>query len=50
MYPYTTLSDETEVVYSNVIEENGKKKIIVHFERPTEDGFDLARCELPDYR
>jgi hypothetical protein len=21
----------------------------VHFERPTEDGFDSARCELPSY-
>ena len=25
------------------------KKIIVNFERPTENGFDSARCELPDY-
>ena len=26
-----------------------KKKVIVHFERPTEDGFDSARSELPAY-
>ena len=47
MYPYMTLADETEIVHSQIIEENGKKKVIVHFERPTENGFDSARCELP---
>ena len=26
------------------------KKWIVNFERPKEDGFDSARCELPDYK
>lgn len=26
------------------------KKVIVNFERPTENGFDSARCELPDYK
>lgn len=50
MYPYMTLSDETEIVHSQVIEEDGKQKVIVHFERPTEDGFDSARCELPEYK
>lgn len=50
MYPYMTLSDDTEIVHSQIIEEDGQKKVIVHFERPTEDGFDSARCELPDYR
>lgn len=50
MYPYTTLADETEVVHSQTIEEDGVKKVIVHFERPTDDGFDSARCELPTYR
>lgn len=50
MYPYMTLSDETEIVHSQIIEEEGKKKIIVNFERPTEEGFDSARCELPEYK
>lgn len=50
MYPYMTLADETEIVHSQIVEEDGKKKIFVHFERPTEDGFDSARCELPDYK
>ena len=49
MYPYMTLSDETEIVHSQIIDENGKKKVLVHFERPTDNGFDSARCELPDY-
>ena len=25
------------------------RKVVVNFERPTEDGFDSARCELPSY-
>ncbi len=50
MYPYMVLSDETEIVHSQIIEEDGKKKVLVNFERPTEEGFDSARCELPDYR
>ena len=50
MYPYITLADETEIVHSQLLEEDGIKKVIVHFERPTEDGFDSARCELPNYR
>jgi hypothetical protein len=50
MYPYMTLADETEIVHSQLIEEAGKKKVIVNFERPTDGGFDTARCELPDYK
>lgn len=49
MYPYQFLSDETEIVHSHLIIEDGVKKVIVHFERPTENGFDSARCSLPDY-
>lgn len=50
MYPYMTLADETEIVHSQIIEENNVQKVIVHFERPTEEGFDYARCELPTYK
>ena len=50
MYPYMTLSDETEITHSQVFEEDGVKKVEVYFERPTESGFDSARCELPDYK
>ena len=50
MYPYMILADETEIVHSQIIEKDGMKKVIVNFERPTESGFDSARCELPDYK
>ena len=50
MYPYMTHADETEIVHSQIIQEDGVNKVIVHFERPTETGFDTARCELPDYK
>lgn len=49
MYPYMTLSDETEIVHSQIIEKNGVDTLLVHFERPIDDGFDSARCELPSY-
>ena len=50
MYPYMTLADDTEIVHSQIIDGDGVKKVIVHFERPTEEGFDSARCELPEYK
>ena len=50
MYPYMTLQDGTEIVHSHILEENNEKKIEVHFERPTDKGFDTARCELPAYK
>lgn len=49
MYPYMTLEDGTEIVHSHIIKDNNIDKIEVHFERPTENGFDSARCELPSY-
>ena len=50
MYPYMTLGDETEIVHSQIIEKDGQQSVIVNFERPTEEGFDSARCILPEYR
>lgn len=49
MYPYKILPDETEIVHSNLILEDDIQKVIVHFERPTENGFNSARCSLPNY-
>lgn len=49
MYPYMILADETEVVHSHMIEGIGTQCVEVHFERPTEDGFNMARCSLPTY-
>lgn len=50
MYPYMTLADETEILHSQIIEKDGVDTVQVHFERPTDNGFDSARCELPSYR
>jgi len=50
MYPYMKLGDGTEIVHSQIIEEEGIEKIEIHFERPTENGFDSIRFELPTYK
>ena len=50
MYPYMTLADETEIVHSQVIEKDGRKIIVMNLERPTQEGFDSARCTLPEYK
>jgi hypothetical protein len=44
-----TLADETQIVHSQIIDKDGTETVLVHFERPTENGFDSARCELPSY-
>lgn len=49
MYPYMTFEDGTEVIHSDLITDGDIEKVIVHFERPTAEGFDSARCELPSY-
>lgn len=50
MYPYMTFEDGTEVVHSDLITDGDIEKVIVHFERPTAEGFDSARCELLSVR
>ncbi len=51
MYPYVKYADETQVVFSNIYKgENGEECIDVHFERPTEYGFDSVRITLPSYK
>lgn len=49
VYPYMIFADGTEIVHTQVFEEDGIQKVEVHFELPTEDGFDTARCQLPSY-
>jgi hypothetical protein len=44
-----TLPDETEIVHSHLMEENGLKIVEIHFERPKFNGFDSARISLPSY-
>lgn len=50
VYSYMTLADGTEIVHTQVFEEDGIQKVEVHFERPSKiNGFDTARCQLPSY-
>ncbi|MCK9171630.1 MAG: hypothetical protein M0P01_14565 [Treponema sp.] len=49
MYPYITLADDTVIIHSDIKEKNGEPAVEVNFERPVEDGFISARCELPSY-
>ncbi len=47
MYPFLTLDDETEIVHSNMLDEN---KVKVYVERPDEkDGFHHLTMYLPTY-
>lgn len=51
IHPYCKYSDGTEVVFSDIIiNENGEETIQIHFERPTLEGFDSIRFELPSYK
>ena len=50
MHQYVKYPDETQVMFSNVYTENNIKCIDVHFERPTENGFDSVRIQLPTYK
>ncbi len=48
MHDYCKYADETEVVFTDIMtNEDGEEIIHVHFERPTEHGFDSVRFELP---
>ena len=48
MYPFLTLNDDTEIVHSEMQEDNTVK---VYIEKPDEeDCFHHAYCILPNYR
>ena len=50
MYPFCKYSDGTEVVFSDIKKNDNDEEILyIHFERPTENGFDSVRFELPIY-
>jgi len=49
LYPYIKLGDGTEILHTQIIEEDGMEKVEVHFEKPIETGFKTARCVLPTY-
>lgn len=50
MYPYLTLADATEITHSHLIEKDGINTVEVHFERAVPNGFQSARCQLPEYK
>lgn len=50
LYPFMTLPDETEIVHSESIVEDGREKVKVCIERPVDFGFKSATCWLPDYQ
>lgn len=49
LYPYMTFADGTEICHTQILEKPQGKTVEVHFERPVENGFCTARCELPGY-
>ena len=49
LYPFLTLPDETEIVHSEVIQQDGRECVKVCIEQPVEGGFHSAVCWLPDY-
>ena len=50
MYPYLTLADATEITHSHLMETDGINTVEVHFERAVPNGFQSARCQLPEYK
>lgn len=50
LYPFMTLPDETEIVHSESLFEDGREKVKVVVERPVDYGFKSAVCWLPEYR
>jgi hypothetical protein len=47
MYPFMQLEDKTEIVHSEMLENETVK---VYIEKPVEGGFHSAVCYLPEYR
>ena len=48
MYPFLTMNDHTEIVYSHLLDGGGVK---IYVEKPDEyDGFHHAACFLPGCR
>jgi len=47
MYPFMQLEDNTEIVHSEILE---NEKVKVYIEKPIEGGFNSATCYLPEYK
>jgi hypothetical protein len=48
LYPFMTLNDHTEIVYSSPIEDGDQEYVKVYAETPIDGGFKSAWCMLPD--
>ena len=46
MYPFMKLDDNTEIVHSEMLE---NEKVKVYIEKPIKEGFASAVCYMPDY-
>jgi hypothetical protein len=49
LHPYLTFADGTMVLHSDLKPDDKGGRVIVQFERPTNNGFDSVRFELPTY-
>jgi len=47
MYPFLQLEDKTEIVHSDILEDD---KVKVYIEKPIDGGFLSAICYLPQYK
>lgn len=47
MYPFLQLDDQTEIVHSEMLDDN---RVKVYLEKPIEGGFHSAVCFLPHYQ
>ena len=47
MYPFIKLEDDTEIVHSELLE---NEQVKVYIEKPVPGGFHSATCYLPEYR
>lgn len=50
MYLFMQLEDKTEIVHSNIINDEKGEHVKVYFEKPIFDGFQSATCYLPEYQ
>ena len=47
MYPFIKLNDDTEIVHSEILEDD---RVKVYIEKPIYGGFNSAICYLPEYK
>ena len=49
IYPFMTLSDNTEITFGKPIENDTGEHVDVFIETPVSTGFKNAYCRLPEY-